>query len=151
MSMIRCSECGKEISDKAYVCPNCGLPLKQMDSYVAVRKKIPGRGFGISGMIMGILGVVYSPLMLIGLASLMFFTQNNSSYMIFEQNSAPGLSMIPAVAEISIFGILAVVFGFVSRHKGYKKGQSTAALIMGFITIAICIAVILICIFFGGK
>lgn len=24
MSLIKCSECGKEISDKAEVCPNCG-------------------------------------------------------------------------------------------------------------------------------
>lgn len=28
MSMIRCSECGKEISDKAKVCVHCGNPLK---------------------------------------------------------------------------------------------------------------------------
>lgn len=24
MALIKCSECGKEISDKAKVCPNCG-------------------------------------------------------------------------------------------------------------------------------
>lgn len=28
MAMIKCSECGKEISDKAKVCVNCGNPLK---------------------------------------------------------------------------------------------------------------------------
>ncbi len=28
MSMINCPECGKEISDKADTCPNCGCPLK---------------------------------------------------------------------------------------------------------------------------
>ncbi len=27
MSMIKCPECGKEISDKASICPNCGYPL----------------------------------------------------------------------------------------------------------------------------
>lgn len=27
MSIINCSECGKEISDKAEVCPYCGCPL----------------------------------------------------------------------------------------------------------------------------
>ena len=25
MALIKCSECGKEISDKAKACPNCGL------------------------------------------------------------------------------------------------------------------------------
>lgn len=27
MSLIKCSECGKEISDKATVCPSCGNPI----------------------------------------------------------------------------------------------------------------------------
>ena len=26
MALIKCSECGKEISDKATTCPNCGSP-----------------------------------------------------------------------------------------------------------------------------
>lgn len=28
MALIKCSECGKEISDKAKACPNCGCPVK---------------------------------------------------------------------------------------------------------------------------
>ena len=31
MALIKCSECGKEISDKAAACPNCGMPLRQED------------------------------------------------------------------------------------------------------------------------
>ena len=27
MAMIQCPECGKEISDKALTCPNCGVPI----------------------------------------------------------------------------------------------------------------------------
>ena len=29
MALIKCPECGKEISDKAEMCINCGFPLKQ--------------------------------------------------------------------------------------------------------------------------
>lgn len=29
MAMINCPECGKEISDKAMTCPNCGAPVEQ--------------------------------------------------------------------------------------------------------------------------
>lgn len=29
MALICCSECGKEISDQAKVCPNCGFDVKQ--------------------------------------------------------------------------------------------------------------------------
>ncbi len=28
MALIKCSECGKEISDKANTCPNCGCPIE---------------------------------------------------------------------------------------------------------------------------
>ena len=27
MAMIKCPECGKDISDKAAACPNCGCPV----------------------------------------------------------------------------------------------------------------------------
>lgn len=29
MALIKCPECGKEISDKASTCPNCGCPIKE--------------------------------------------------------------------------------------------------------------------------
>ncbi len=28
MALIKCNECGKEISDKASACPNCGCPIE---------------------------------------------------------------------------------------------------------------------------
>lgn len=31
MALIRCPECGKEISDKAEICVNCGYPLSSKD------------------------------------------------------------------------------------------------------------------------
>lgn len=30
MALIKCSECGKEISDKALTCPNCGCPVSEL-------------------------------------------------------------------------------------------------------------------------
>lgn len=27
MALINCSECGKQVSDKAVACPNCGAPI----------------------------------------------------------------------------------------------------------------------------
>ena len=30
MSMIKCTECGKEISDKATACPHCGCPMTEI-------------------------------------------------------------------------------------------------------------------------
>ena len=29
MALIKCPECGKEFSDKAQACPNCGCPTSE--------------------------------------------------------------------------------------------------------------------------
>ncbi|TNJ35901.1 zinc-ribbon domain and TM2 domain-containing protein [Prosthecochloris vibrioformis] len=29
MAIIKCSECGKDVSDKAKSCPNCGAPINE--------------------------------------------------------------------------------------------------------------------------
>ena len=41
MALIKCPECGKEISDKAKACPNCGCPLEDVITYGVVRIKMP--------------------------------------------------------------------------------------------------------------
>lgn len=32
MALIKCPECGKEISDKAQSCPNCGYPIPKQEN-----------------------------------------------------------------------------------------------------------------------
>lgn len=32
MALIKCNECGHEVSDKASICPNCGCPIEEMTS-----------------------------------------------------------------------------------------------------------------------
>ena len=39
MALINCPECGKEISDKAASCPNCGNPMNLQGSTVAASKQ----------------------------------------------------------------------------------------------------------------
>lgn len=41
MALIRCAECGKEISDKAKTCIHCGCPLEEMSASGTVRIKMP--------------------------------------------------------------------------------------------------------------
>lgn len=35
MALIKCKECGHEVSDKASVCPNCGCPIKKGTNHVS--------------------------------------------------------------------------------------------------------------------
>ena len=50
MALINCHECGKEISDQAEACPNCGAPVKKPEPELTLaelaeqqRMKILGR------------------------------------------------------------------------------------------------------------
>lgn len=50
MAMIQCSECGKQISDKAASCPNCGAPAStvnasSVESYISVGAVKPVRPY----------------------------------------------------------------------------------------------------------
>ena len=127
MAMIQCPECGKSISDTAVSCPNCGYqPINTNTQY---KKIIPGRGFGISSMVMGILGAIY------GLSAFI------SAYTEPEYTRAfiIGTTILPI-----LFAILALVFGLVAGSKGYSKGQKKAGIVLGIATMILCIVAILI-------
>ena len=38
MALISCSECGKQVSDKAKACPNCGAPISQSSAEPATNE-----------------------------------------------------------------------------------------------------------------
>ena len=50
MSLIQCTECGKEVSSEAATCPACG---------VAVKKKTPAWQWLIAFVVAGVLGLMF--------------------------------------------------------------------------------------------
>lgn len=59
MALIKCSECGADISDKAEMCPNCGNPNKTSTVVLAEKEK----GFWSAGRLsIGIISMVLFPL-----------------------------------------------------------------------------------------
>jgi uncharacterized membrane protein YvbJ len=63
MSLISCSECGKEVSDKAAACPNCGAPIKQApnpaeSSKAPTQVKREGAKWEGMGTVLIILGII---------------------------------------------------------------------------------------------
>src|SRR6266849_10809147 len=47
MALIKCSECGKDVSDKAPTCPNCGNPINMVNSSVVQVANAPGHNFHV--------------------------------------------------------------------------------------------------------
>lgn len=42
MALIKCPECGKQVSDKAEFCPNCGYPIsKKVNTTVRIKVNAP--------------------------------------------------------------------------------------------------------------
>lgn len=57
MALVRCKECGKEISDKASACPSCGAPMAG-DSTVHVRVTRTGAKWEGLGFVLIAAGLV---------------------------------------------------------------------------------------------
>jgi len=74
MALINCSECGKQISDKAEFCPSCGNPIKQTKEttrpnpayaqpkretvYIQQEKKSGGGVWGFVGILIAIILII---------------------------------------------------------------------------------------------
>lgn len=64
MALIKCPECGKEISDKASSCPNCGYPINNIkveteQDRVNIRGKNKGKNFLIFGSVLFLVSMVF--------------------------------------------------------------------------------------------
>lgn len=57
MALIRCSDCGKEISSSAQSCPNCGRPLSAGPSGTVSTKRRGGM-YEFVGTMMIVAGIV---------------------------------------------------------------------------------------------
>lgn len=63
MALINCSECGKEVSDKAAACPTCGAPIVKSSMKDTVPKsptkvKREGAKWESVGTLLVILGII---------------------------------------------------------------------------------------------
>ncbi len=110
MALINCSECKREISDKAKSCPHCGCPIK-----------VEGKGFGTTSLVLGIISCVYS--LPAAITALLESPDNNASILL--------------IAYIMIIAILSLVFGLISHKMGCKLGRKTAGLVLSIISLTI--------------
>jgi DNA-directed RNA polymerase subunit RPC12/RpoP len=66
MALIKCSECGKDVSDKAASCPHCGAPLLPAARRAARPWEVVGTLLVIGGVIASVAGSEYGLFALLG-------------------------------------------------------------------------------------
>ena len=131
--MAFCNSCGSAMEDGAVFCANCGArqgtqPAQSVQmgaqTVVMVKPKIPGRGFGISSMVLAIIGLVYA------LSTVMSADTLEMLARLADEAAAGALIAILLYSSLSIMG---VAFGCAARKRGYINGISTSGLVMGII------------------
>ncbi len=165
-----CSKCGALVSDGAAFCSACGnalaaaapaIPAEQaapaqpvqpaqpaqpvqyvtpvQQVYPQPRKKIPGRALGITALILGIVGILFSWSeftwaidYLESLGEEFFY----DDYYYYYYSISDIVGMVP----LAVMNVLAFVFGFIARKKGYSNGFSITGVILGCIGLALFIA-----------
>ena len=143
--MAFCQNCGNLLADDVAFCSKCGTPINGGGQFtptpghavVMVKPKIPGRGLGISSMVLGIIGLVYSFGMLISVIDII---DSWSRYMSDDALT----SVLGPLVVFSILSILSICFAPAALHRGYRNGISISGVIMGIVGLAGYIASILL-------
>jgi len=170
-----CSYCGYQLSPNDAVCPNCKNAVASQVTYsqpqyyqqpvnpqyyqqppqpmYVVKQKTPGKGFGITSMIMGSIAALYA-----FYAILFCFAFSTVNTML--DNTAIGFSTdappkfifeymtnalsITIFVYILIFAVLALVFGLCAKKRGYNTGITKSGLIMSIISLGIGVITLVI-------
>ena len=126
MALVYCKECGREVSDKAKFCPQCGFTFK-----------IKGRGFAITSMVLGIIACTYSLPLFMRTLTLM-----TDTLIVFRKETAEASALLSGF--ILIVAALSLIFGIVSASVGCKLKKRTAGITLGAVSCAVCIACIIL-------
>ena len=126
MSQKFCSRCGAPNSENAMFCANCGNQLYVVPAQSYTQTKRPGRGLGITSMVLGIYGLFCAFGSLGVIADELYFS----------------VFILPLYFIYLISPTLATIFSIFSRKKGYICGISSSGLVMGIIGLSIiCLSI----------
>ena len=104
MAMIKCPECEKEISDKTYKCPNCGVVINK-----------PKRG--ITGIIFKTLFIIFNAIMILWVISLWSLGINDPELEIGAfQTMGTGMLIFIWL----IIGLPLGIMNYITRPKAYE-------------------------------
>lgn len=156
--MPYCKNCGTTINDNTTFCPQCGArndqgsqpnysqpnysqPNYGQPSYGQPagysKPKVPGRGFAIAGLVLGIIGLIAAFIDMVGYLGDSSLARAAARY--FED------VFLSEMALDIVLCSLGVCFGSIAKKKGCVNGVANAGFITGLIGLAcavICIIVV---------
>lgn len=147
--MAFCSKCGAAQNEGTTFCANCGTRLDQPaqqpynqpyqqfypQQVVYVKPKVPGKGFGISGMVLGIVGLFYSFYFMMGFSILvdMYLRAHSHIESFTEIQGGFNASIIINLIIFTSISLMGIIFGSAAKKRGYKNGISTSGVVLGVI------------------
>ena len=121
MALITCDECGKEYSDKADKCPNCGNPNQSFQNVNTIIQK--DKGFWSAGRLT--IGVISIILFVFIVCQSCTVGINNA----LEENGADSGSM---GFWLAMFMLIAGIVGICTRNSSSKVGAIISTLLYWF-------------------
>ena len=137
--MAFCRNCGVQIGDTDPFCRQCGMPSVKNPyagygggTVVMVKPKVPGRGFGITAMILGIIGLAFGFGYMLFLPSYIELLDALGAFS-YTERSMVVMTLIVSVVVYMPVPVLSLCFAPVAMKRGYKNGISKSGLITGAI------------------
>ena len=79
MALINCPECGKEISDQAVACPNCGLPINASKNIRSKQSIIPREKMAPLVLILIVSGLMFVRMIFVFSSDVSDYTQSDNA------------------------------------------------------------------------
>lgn len=110
MALINCKECGKEISDEASFCPNCGYSVNNSNATEINNQSnnyVKTNGFAVAGFVISLVSLLINFWGIVGLLGTIF-----SAIALNEINKHNEKGKGMAIAGL-IIGIIGIIWGII--------------------------------------
>lgn len=157
-----CTSCGKPLGENATFCTNCGAAVQQQtppaqsappnytgnpyqgypgypQQVVYVKAKVPGRGFGISSLVLGIIGLIYGVVVFMSMViakDMMDFVGASGSHLGAMETDVK-LGVCTGIMVYAVMSILAICFAIPAKKRGYCNGVQKSGMVTGVIGLAL--------------
>ena len=107
-----CKNCGKEISDNAVICTNCGTPtdnMAQATSSATANQTKNANGFAIAGLVLGLVGFIGGNYFFL-IPGIVGLVLSIVGMVKSKQYATPGLALAALIVSIIAFIIWVIIW-----------------------------------------